>query len=126
MKKILLCSLLFQSILLSAFSEEGRGSCKINGTTNDYIEVTAYTNGDGKGNYVIANSASKPMMSVYIVIMAEVKKGTLNVYESKTLFRGNYLGKVEPYQSQNVDFTFPKEYKVIRNISVAVSNPTCL
>ncbi len=108
----------------SSFADEGRGSCMVNGTNNDYVEVTAYSDGGGKGNFVIANSASKPLMSIYVVITAEVR-GMTNTYESKTLYRGNFTDKIEPYQSRNVDFTYPSNYKVIRNISVVISNPTC-
>lgn len=106
------------------FADEGRGSCVVNGTDNDYVEVTAYSDGGGKGNFVIANSSSKPLMSVYVVITADVK-GMTNAYESKTLYRGNFTEKVEPYQSRNVVFAYPSNYRVIRNISVKVSNPTC-
>lgn len=125
MKKSFLTALLFLGIAYYSSADEGRGSCIVNGTANDYIEVTAYSDGGGKGNFVIANSASKPLMSVYVVITAEVKRGATNIYESKTIYRGNFSEKVEPYQSRNVDFTYSSDYKVIRNISVEVSNPTC-
>lgn len=125
MKMFLLTIILFLCATFYSFADEGRGSCIVNGTDNDYVEVTAYSNGGGTGNFVIANSSSKPLMSVYVVITAEVRKGTTNIYESKTLYRGNFTEKVESYQSRNVEFTYSNDYKVIRNISVQVSNPTC-
>ena len=124
MKRLFVATIMVLGVAFSSFADEGRGSCVVNGTDNDYVEVTAYSDGGGKGNFVIANSASKPLMSVYVVITAEVKSMT-NTYESKTLYCGNFTGKVEPYQSKNVDFTYPINYKVIRNISVKISNPTC-
>ena len=123
MKKFFISAVMFLGAIFSVFADEGRGSCAVNGTSNDYVEVTAYSNGGGKGNFVIANSASKPLMSVYIVITAEVKQGF--AYESKTLYRGNFTEKVEPYQSRSVDFTYPSNYMALRNISVEVGNPTC-
>ena len=123
MKGFFLTTILYFTTTILLFADEGRGSCIVNGTSNDYVEVTAYSDGGGKGNYVIANSSSKPLMSVYVVITAEVKRGA--IYELKTLYRGNYTDKVESYQSRNVDFTYPSDYKVVRNISVEVSNPTC-
>lgn len=125
MKKVFLAIILCVSAIFSTFADEGRGSCIVSGTDNDYVEVTAYSNGGGTGNFVIANSSSKPLMSVYIIITAEVKKGYSDMYESKTLYRGNFTDKVEPYQSRTENFTYSKDYKVIRNISVEVSNPTC-
>ncbi len=119
MKKLLIAVVIFLCATFSAFADEGRGSCVINGTANDYVEVTAYSDGGGKGNFVIANSASKPLMSVYIVITAETSNGA-----TVTLYRGNFTEKVEPYQSRNVDFTYPN-YSGIHNIKVEVSNPTC-
>lgn len=123
MRKFLLITLLFFYIPCWLLAEEGHGSCVILGTQNDYVEVTAFSEGSGKGNFVIANSSSKPLMSVYITIKAEVKNGA--VYELKTLYSGNYTEKVEPYQSKNVDFTYPNNYKTLKNISVEIRNPTC-
>lgn len=123
MKKFFISAVIILGATFSAFADEGRGSCVVNGTSNDYVEVTAYSNGGGEGNFVIANSASKPLMSVYIVITAEVFHG--GTYNSQTLYRGNFTEKVEPYQSRSVNFTYPSGYKTIRNISVEVSNPTC-
>lgn len=125
MKKVFFATILYFGLISSAFADEGRGSCIVSGTDNDYVEVTAYSNGGGTGNFVIANSSSKPLMSVYVVITAEVRKGISNIYESKTLYRGNFTEKVEPYQSRTENFTYSEDYKVIRNISVEVSNPTC-
>lgn len=125
MKKLFITTIMILSAAFDSLADEGRGSCVVNGTDNDYVEVTAYSNGGGKGNFVIANSASKPLMSVYVVITAEVRRGSTNIYESKTLYRGNFTEKVEPYQSRNVDFTYSSDYKIIRNISVEISNPTC-
>lgn len=125
MKNIFWMTFLLLGVTFGAYADEGRGSCIISGTNSDYVEVTAYSNGGGIGNFVIANSASKPLMSVYVVITAEVKRGTTNIYETKTLYSGNFNEKVEPYQSRNVEFSYSKDYKVIRNISVDVSNPAC-
>lgn len=123
MKNIFCTALLLFGIAFGAYADEGRGSCIISGTDNDYVEVTAYSDGKGSGNFVIANSSSKPLMSVYVTITAEVAK--TNVYETKILYQGNYTGKVESYSSKNVDFTYSGSYNKIRNISVTVNNPTC-
>ena len=125
MKRFLSLLLICFCASIKLFADEGRGSCIINGTENDYVEVTVFSAGGGSGNYVIANSSSKPLMSVYIDITADVKKPGTNTYETKTLYSGNYTEKIEPYQSKSVDFTYPNSYKDIRNIVARVSNPTC-
>lgn len=125
MKKWVLTIFLSAGIAFTSLADEGRGSCVVNGTADDYVEVTAYSEGKGSGSFVIANSASKPLMSLYIVITAEVTKVGSNTYEPKTLYRGNYIGKVDSYSSQKVDFTYSGTYSNIRNIAVSVDNPTC-
>lgn len=122
MKKFFISVILFLGMAFNAFADEGRGSCLVNGSINDYVEVTAYSEGGGTGNFVIANSAAKPLMSVYIVITAEVSNG--GNYVLKTLYSKNFTEKVESYQSRNVEFTYPN-WRNIRNIKVEVSNPTC-
>lgn len=126
MKKFLLFLILFVGIVFAAYADEGRGSCIVKGTQNDYVEVTAYSDGKGQGNFVISNSSSKPLVSVYIRVTADVEHKTVQGrYENIILFSGNYTEGVEPYQSKNVLFSFPAG-RGIRNISVEVNNPTCV
>lgn len=123
MKKFfVIIAILFASTAI-VLAEEGEGSCKINGTANDYVNVTAYTDGDGKGNFVIANSSSKPLMSLKIEIIATDING-----KEVTIYNKNYNAKkVEPYQSHNVEFTYPKLYNSkVKNITVKISNATCV
>lgn len=86
------------------------------------MEVTAYSDGKQKGNFVIANSASKPLLTLFITITAEVSNNNSS-YETKTIYEKNYNGRIEPNQSAFVDFTYNWNY--IRNIQVRVSNPVC-
>lgn len=126
MKRIFLTVALLLSFAFASFADEGRGSCIVTGTDSDYIEVTAYCDGKGCGNFVIANSATKPLMSLYIVITAEVSTTISGeTFQTVTLYSGNYTGKIESYASTTVEFTHPKSYQRIRNIQVTVSNPTC-
>lgn len=121
MKKILLVFFFVIGTAFRGFADEGHGGCVISGT-NEYVEVTAYSDGKQKGNFVIANSASKPLLTLFITITAEVSNNNSS-YETKTIYEKNYNGRIEPNQSAFVDFTYNWNY--IRNIQVRVSNPVC-
>lgn len=137
MKKFLIIILFLGGFFsFSLYAEEGRGSCIIAGTANDYVEVTAYISPDGAGNLtgnlVVVNSSSKPLMSVYIKVIADIasKVGEYvnahSVRNGATIYECNYIpnNAIAAYSSASIPVSI-SGYEVISNIQVVVNNPTC-
>lgn len=129
---------LFLAISLAIFSlgisyaEEGTGSCLVRGTANDYVEATAYLNvvdGYVKGNAVISNSASKPLMSYKLTVTADVMISK-NYYTGEehwqniTFFSSNCHQECEAYKSTSIDLKSAQGLKV-KDVRVSISNATC-
>lgn len=133
MKKLLLMfTLLCACITINAGTDSGSGSCIIRGTSNDYVEATAYltaSNGEISGYVNISNSSSKPLMSYRLTVTAEVvtvySHGNLT-WTTKTFCDQTYHKKCEPYSDTSIELkTLSGHAGYVRNVRVSISNPTC-
>ncbi len=136
MKKILMLIAMVAMFGMNAFAEQGYGSCVIRGTANDYVEVTAnlYSVSNGReisGTFTIVNASSKPLMSAYITITAEVNTGTDPngnlIWKRQTLYQGNWhptKTNLQPNDRETIELYRVMGYDT-RGVQVSVSNPTC-
>lgn len=123
-RKILFAIVVAVFSSMATFAEEGSGSCKVQGTDNDYVEATAYLHNVGnkiEGSVTISNSSSKPLMSYRLEVTAEV---LWHGWKQTTLLSSTMHKKCEPYMSTEIPLTSVNGTEV-RNVQVKISNATC-
>lgn len=134
MKKFLLILIgFFYATFAFADNYRATNSCRIAGTTNDYVEATVYvtTTAHGKisGYVMISNSSSKPLMSYKIVVTAKksTKYHTGEEYTPLTLHNETHHKKCEPYSNTTIEFTCDKSTYGghLKDLEVEITNPVC-
>lgn len=116
-------------VSLITYAEEATTSCMIGGSNTDYVSATAYTT-KSSGYVTIANSANKPLVSLYITVEAEActyYNGELQ-WHPITLLRKNvyFSPAVSPNQTTRVECDKVESYNgMLRNITVSIGNPSC-
>ena len=134
MKKFLFLLIgLFYTTFAFADKYDATKSCRIEGTTNDYVEATVYVTTTVQGNIsgyvIISNSSSKPLMSYKIVVTAEksTKYHTGEEYTPITLHSATHHKKCDPYSEATIEFTCnQKTYGGhLKNLNLSITNPVC-
>ncbi|MDE5567080.1 MAG: hypothetical protein K2J12_01425 [Muribaculaceae bacterium] len=127
MKKFLFLLMLCVSFI--TYAEEATTSCMVGGSSTDYVSATAYTT-KGSGYVTIANSANKPLVSLYITVNAEActySNGEL-LWHPVTLLQKNvyFSPAISPNQTTRVECNKVQSYDgKLRNITVSIGNPSC-